>query len=125
MNKIKLKRAYDKKDPGDGYRILVERLWPRGIKKENLNYSWWPKEIAPTTELRKWYNHDINKFDEFKKKYIEELNNNSLKEKFLATIERQIKKDNVTFIYSSKENKYKSANVLKYWVLENVDEDEK
>lgn len=64
---IKLRRAYDEQGKDDGYRILVDRLWPRGIKKEELSYSWWPKDIAPSDDLRKSFNHDTDTFDSFKK----------------------------------------------------------
>jgi uncharacterized protein YeaO (DUF488 family) len=74
--KIKLKRAYDKPAESDGYRILVDRIWPRGVSKEDLGIDVWLKEIAPSTSLRKWFGHDPEKWNEFKKRYFEELKQN-------------------------------------------------
>ena len=70
---LKLKRVYDDISTQDGKRILVDRVWPRGIKKEDLELDEWYKELAPSTELRKWFNHDVDKWKEFKEKYEEEL----------------------------------------------------
>lgn len=73
---IKLKRIYDKKEKTDGYRILVDRLWTRGLSKSKAHVDLWLKEIAPSNELRKWYSHDPTKWIEFKKKYKAELKKN-------------------------------------------------
>lgn len=115
MGRILLKRTYDDQGKDDGYRVLVDRLWPRGIAKEDLSYSWWPKSIAPTDELRKSFGHDSDKFDEFKKKYKEELKDNELKSEFLEKIEKQLKKHNVTFLYAAKDREHNQAVVLKEW----------
>ena len=74
---IHIKRIYEKIDEADGARILVDRLWPRGLSKEKANIHFWAKNVAPTNELRKWYNHDPAKWQEFKKRYFAELNSNS------------------------------------------------
>jgi len=88
---ITLKRIYDTTKPEDGYRVLVDRLWPRGISKENAHINEWNKDLAPSTELRKWFNHDPNKWEEFSQKYSNELNhNNSIKE-FLTRLKKQEK----------------------------------
>lgn len=71
---IKVKRIYEPYSAGDGYRILVDGLWPRGIKKENAHIDLWMKEIAPSANLRKWFDHDPKKWDEFRKQYYDELN---------------------------------------------------
>ena len=71
---IKLKRAYESKEKTDGFRILVDRLWPRGLKKEDLDIDVWLKEVAPSSALRKWFNHDVEKWETFRSKYIAELN---------------------------------------------------
>jgi len=73
---IKIKRAYESPSGDDGYRILVDRLWPRGISKEKAKVDFWPKELAPSTELRRWYGHDPEKWAEFKSRYFTELNGN-------------------------------------------------
>jgi len=70
---IKLKRVYDKEDSRDGVRYLVERLWPRGIKKTSLHLDGWLKAVGPSTELRKWFSHDPEKWEQFKRKYFAEL----------------------------------------------------
>ena len=81
LMKVKIKRVYDKPDKEDGKRILVDRLWPRGLTKEKADIDLWLKEVAPSTGLRKWFGHDPDKWDEFQKRYRQELKNN--KEKIL------------------------------------------
>ena len=115
MNKIYIKRAYDEADKKDGYRILVDRLWPRGIKKEDLKYEEWIKDIAPSTDLRKSFNHEEDRFSDFKKEYVKELNNNDIKEEWLEKIKDKLKEDAVTFIYSAKDTEDNNAVVLKEW----------
>ena len=121
MSKIKIQRAYEEKEKDDGYRILVDRLWPRGIKKENLSYSWWPKDIAPSDKLRKSFDHDKDKFTDFKKSYKEELENNKIKAEFLEKIKTQLKKHNVTLIYGAKDKEHNQALVLEQWIKEKLD----
>ena len=120
MSKIKIQRAYEEKENDDGYRVLVDRLWPRGIKKENLSYSWWPKDIAPSDELRKSFDHDKDKFSDFKKAYKEELENNKIKAEFLEKIKTQLKKHNVTLIYGAKDKEHNHAVVLEEWIEEKL-----
>ena len=106
---IKLKRAYDKPSKDDGQRILVERLWPRGLTKEKAEIGLWMKEIAPSSELRKWYNHEIPKWPEFKKRYTKELkDNNELITKLVAMAGKTM-----TFVYAARDEKHNSALVLK------------
>ena len=121
MSKIKIRRAYTDKGKDDGYCILVDRLWPRGIKKEDLSYSWWPKEIAPSNELRKSFDHDKNKFDDFKKSYKKELEDNDIKDEFLDKVKTQLKKHNVTLVYGAKDEEHNQAVVLKKWAEEKLD----
>lgn len=115
MSEIKIRRAYVEKGKDDGYRILVDRLWPRGIKKEDLSFSWWPKDIAPSDELREAFNHDEEKFDDFKSAYLKELDNNDLKAEFLDKVSKQLKKHNVTLVYGAKDEEHNQAVVLKEW----------
>jgi len=110
---IQLKRAYEEADPGDGKRILVERLWPRGLKKENAKIDQWLKDVAPSTELRKWYSHDPAKWAEFKKRYWKEL---ELKNDTLSSLCEENKEKKVTFIFSSKEEKLNNAAALKEYI---------
>lgn len=120
MYKIKLKRAYDDISDNDGYRVLVDRLWPRGIKKEDLEHDWWPKYIAPSSEIRKEFNHEESKFGEFKEKYVDELNNNDNKDEFLSTVEEQLGKRSMTLLYGAKDPKVNHAVVLKEWIEEQM-----
>lgn len=115
MSTIKIRRAYTEKESDDGYRILVDKLWPRGIKKEDLSYSWWAKDIAPSTKTRKDFGHEPKKFDDFKKTYKEELENNKATSEFLHKVSTQIKKHNVTLVYGAKDEKHNQAIVLKEW----------
>jgi len=107
---IKVKRVYDSLEKDDGIRILVDRLWPRGVKKDQVDV--WLKDIAPSDELRKWYNHDPNKWEEFKRKYFEELSRNPKVEILLQLIK---KGNNVTLLYASK-SPYNNAVALKEYL---------
>src|SRR4051794_39334419 len=107
---VKIKRVYEKPDEGDGTRILVDRLWPRGLTKEKAKVDLWLKEIAPTTTLRKWFSHDPEKWDEFKKRYLSELKNNT---EAVSTLKDEIKKGPVTLIYGARDEEHNEALVLK------------
>ena len=109
---IQLKRVYEKPEDSDGIRILVERLWPRGLSKEKAKIDLWLKEAAPSTELRKWFGHDPEKWGEFKKRYYVELQDNKLVIK--DTLEQH--KETITFVYASKEETYNNAVALKEYV---------
>ena len=111
--KMKLKRVYEKPSKDDGRRILVDRLWPRGLTKEKANVDLWLKEIAPSTSLRKWFDHDPGKWKEFQKRYQQELNNN--KEQ-VALLKEQLKKGAVTLVYGAKDEEHNEALVLKEWL---------
>ena len=110
---ILLKRAYEKPSTKDGKRILVERLWPRGLKKEEAKIHEWLKEIAPSAELRKWYNHDPKKWTEFKKRYWAEL---EAKKDLVLKIVQESQNGIVTFVFSSKEETLNNANALKEYI---------
>ncbi len=112
---IEIKRAYEKASPKDGYRILVDRLWPRGVKKEEASISEWAKDIAPSTELRKWYGHDPEKWPEFQKRYISELKKNESLNIFLETHED---KKLITLIYSTRDEEHTHALVLQHFLKE-------
>ncbi|BAB60537.1 hypothetical protein [Thermoplasma volcanium GSS1] len=113
---LSIKRVYENRTYDDGYRVLVERLWPRGITKERAALDAWYKDIAPSDSLRKWFSHDERKWDEFKERYMDELCGNKALEK-LVEIASQT---NVTLIISSRST-YNNAEVLKY-IIENYDE---
>ncbi|WEV59646.1 DUF488 domain-containing protein [Bifidobacterium sp. ESL0728] len=108
---IALKRVYEAAEDSDGYRVLVDRLWPRGISKVNAKLDLWLKEIGPTTELRKWFGHDPAKFDEFAAKYRRELDGNTeTVDKLLSICRKQPK---VTLLYGAKDPERNQAVVLK------------
>lgn len=104
------KRIYEDAKKSDGYRILIDRLWPRGISKEKAKLNLWLKEIAPSHELRKWFNHDPEKWTEFQNRYRSELNGNKEAVKELKAIIRE--KGTVTLLLSSKEDRFNNAVAL-------------
>jgi len=107
---IKIKRIYDQPSGEDGYRILIDRLWPRGMTKENAKIDLWLKEVAPSDNLRNWFSHDPEKWEEFRRKYKEEL---KTKQELLNEIKQLEKeKGTVTLLYSSREEKYNNAVAL-------------
>lgn len=107
---IRIKRIYDPVDDNDGYRVLVDRLWARGVSKERAKLDLWMKEIAPSDELRKWFQHDPSKWDEFQLRYRKEL----LEKKELLSELKRIEKENksVTLLYSAKDKEYNQAIAL-------------
>ncbi len=115
MAAIKIKRAYEPSEKADGFRILVDRLWPRGIKKEDAHFDIWLKEIAPSTELRKWFNHETEKWEEFNKKYSTELKGSPALEELLELLKKH---KTITLVYGAKDEQHNQAVVLKEF-LEN------
>lgn len=115
MGEIKLVRIYEHEQP-EGYRILVDRMWPRGISKVKAALDEWDKEIGPTTELRKWFNHEDDKFPEFRTRYIDELKKNGLTPSFVATVKKQLEQGDVLFLYGAKNKEHNQAVVLKEFV---------
>lgn len=111
---IQLKRVYEPAEPSkDGSRILVERLWPRGIRKEALHFDAWLKEVAPSTELRQWFSHDPAKWKEFQRRYFAELDG---KPEALAEIRRVARKGKVTLLFSSHDEEHNNAVALKSYL---------
>lgn len=106
---IVIKRAYDKATESDGYRVLVDRLWPRGVKKETLELDEWDKDIAPSSELRKWFGHEPEKFTEFSANYREELAKSDEPQKLLD----RTKGKRLTLVYAAKDPNINHAQVLK------------
>jgi uncharacterized protein YeaO (DUF488 family) len=113
---IQLKRAYEKPETADGKRILVERLWPRGVSKSDAAIDCWLKEIAPSTELRKWYNHQIGRWEDFQVKYKAEL---VQKTDVVSQLYDLCQGNKVTFIYAARDEEHNSALVLKDFLLNN------
>ena len=110
---IKLKRAYESASPDDGVRILVERLWPRGIRKERLRIDAWMKNAAPSDKLRRWFGHDPAKWVEFQRRYRAELDANSDAWKPLVEATRQ---GTVTLLYSARDTEHNNALVLQAYL---------
>lgn len=110
---IRVKRLYNEPEKADGRRILVDRLWPRGLTKEKAKVDVWIKEIAPSTELRRWYGHDPNKWNDFKHRYAIELEANSDQ---VDVVLREVEAGVVTFLFSSKEEQWNNAVALKKYI---------
>ncbi|WP_205341423.1 DUF488 domain-containing protein [Denitrificimonas caeni] len=106
---IKIKRVYAEPSDEDGRRILVDRLWPRGLTKEKARVDLWLKEIAPSTELRKWFAHDPSKWDEFQKHYLSELKENK---DAIQALKDALKKGRVTLVYGAKDQEHNDAVVI-------------
>jgi len=107
---IKIRRIYDPASPDDGKRIYIDRLWPRGMKKEEVKIDEWLKEISPSDSLRKWFGHDPAKYAEFKRRYTKELEKHS---ETLERIRKEGKKETVTLLFSAKDVKHNNATVMK------------
>jgi len=112
LNNIFIKRVYEPYDEMDGCRILVDRLWPRGISKDAARLSYWLKEVAPSNELRKSFCHVPELFEEFRTKYLEELRTDEEKRGLVRQILELAEKDRVTLLYGAKEPIYNHAQVL-------------
>lgn len=115
-NRIKWKRVYEEISADDGFRILVDRLWPRGVKKETAKIDYWAKIITPTMELRKNYHNGIINFKEFSEKYKKELEENNDFEEFRGIILEKLKNGNVTLIYASKTPELSHIPVLQKFI---------
>ena len=113
---VALKRVYDEPAPSDGTRVLVERLWPRGLSKERAHIDLWLKEIAPSKELRTWFGHDPKKFAEFRRRYEAELAGPSGQEA-LATLRNLAKQGPVTLVFAAHDTEYTNAVVLRDLLL--------
>lgn len=111
---VKIKRIYETADEHDGFRVLVDRLWPRGVSKERAQVDQWCKDIAPSTQLRKWFNHDPERFEEFAHHYTEELDANREAVDMLTAL--FAKYSTVTLLYAAKDPKVNHALVLKEYL---------
>ena len=107
--KIRIKRVYEQPDKHDGRRILVDRLWPRGLTKEKASIDLWLKDIAPSTALRKWFGHDPDKWEAFKERYLAELKNNS---EPIRLLKQELDKGVVTLVYGAKDKEHNEAVVI-------------
>ena len=109
MTNIRIKRAYEEPDSEDGTRVLVDRLWPRGLTKEKARVDVWLKDVAPSTELRKWFAHDPAKWSEFRSRYLEELKRNK---EPLSLLRQEAAKGTVTLVYGAKDQEHNEAVIL-------------
>lgn len=113
---LKTKRIYEKPEKSDGHRVLVDRLWPRGLKKEEAALDLWLKDVAPSTELRQWYGHDPRRWQEFKRRYFSELEEkNDLTEQIASLQKGRV----VTLLYAAKEERMNQADALKQFIEKN------
>ena len=110
---IRLKRAYEKPTASDGFRILVDRVWPRGVTKERLKADLWLKDMAPSTELRKWFGHDPKKWDEFRRRYFKELDAHPEPIRLLG---EKVRDGDVTLVFGSKEERFNNAEAIKEYL---------
>jgi len=109
---VALKRVYDEPEANDGTRILVDRLWPRGLSKEHVHIDLWLKEIAPSNELRRWFGHDPEKFAEFRRRYEAELASETHKQA-LARLHEMASQGHVTLVFAAHDSEHSNAAVLR------------
>ncbi|HWQ49877.1 MAG TPA: DUF488 domain-containing protein [Methanosarcina sp.] len=110
---IRVKRVYKQPSDQDGFRILVDRLWPRGLKKSEARLDLWIKEIAPEDRLRKWFSHDPEKWEEFRKCYLKELEQ---KEEYIQKLLGKARESDLTLLYAAKDEIFNNATVLKEYL---------
>jgi uncharacterized protein YeaO (DUF488 family) len=106
---VRLKRAYDPPAATDGYRVLIDRLWPRGISRDGAKLDDWEKELAPSTELRKWFGHDPTRFERFRRRYVDELRH---QRPLLSALRRRARDGTLTLVYSAHDEQHNDAVVL-------------
>jgi uncharacterized protein YeaO (DUF488 family) len=106
---VRLKRAYEPASPDDGYRVLVDRLWPRGISRDRATLDAWEKDLAPSAALRTWFGHDPSRFDAFRRRYVEELRAHRAA---IAELRRHARDGVLTLVYSAKDEEHNDALVL-------------
>ena len=112
---IKLKRAYEPPSAGDGTRVLIDRLWPRGISKQKAKLDYWMKDIAPSTELRKWFGHDPKRWAEFRRRYAAELREHP---DLIAELRSLARKSPITLVYAAHDESHNDAVVLRDVLLD-------
>ena len=118
MYEIKAVRVYDLKEDTKGYRILVDRLWPRGLRQEALRLDGWTKEIAPSKELRQWFGHAEERFNAFEDAYRKELSGNPTADGFVSDIREKLKEQDVLLLYAAKNPDCNHAIILRDWLKE-------
>ena len=113
---VRVKRVYEEPASSDGHRVLIDRLWPRGLSKDRAGVSRWLKEAAPSTELRQWFDHDPNLWEEFQRRYLAELEQGDA----LETLVDLVKRRRVTLLFGSKEERFNNAMALKAFIESNL-----
>ena len=111
---VRLKRAYEAPAPDDGARILIDRLWPRGIKKEDLALADWARDLSPSTELSQWYGHEPARWDEYRRRYAAELRTHAVS---FAALRQRARQGVVTLVFSSHEEKLNNAGAMREFLL--------
>lgn len=106
---VRRKRAYEPAEPDDGYRILIDRLWPRGVSRQRARLDEWNRELAPSAELRRWFGHDPERFAEFRRRYLEELRGRRAE---LSELRRRAREGRLTLVYGAKDSEHNDAVVL-------------
>jgi uncharacterized protein YeaO (DUF488 family) len=106
---VRVKRPHEPSAPADGYRVLIDRLWPRGISRERAKLDAWEKELAPSTKLRRWFGHEPSRFEGFRRRYIEELRD---QRPLLTALRRRARVGRVTLVYSAHDTEHNDAVVL-------------
>jgi uncharacterized protein YeaO (DUF488 family) len=106
---VRLKRAYEPAAQADGYRVLIDRLWPRGVSRERAKLDAWEKELSPSPELRQWFGHEPRRFEEFRRRYIEELRS---KRPRLTALRQRAREGTLTLVYSAQDTEHDDAVVL-------------
>jgi uncharacterized protein YeaO (DUF488 family) len=115
MGDVRIKRIYDRVEPGDGHRVLVDRVWPRGVSRERAQLDEWAKELAPSDELRRWFGHDPERFLEFRRRYRAELRKQHEELERLRSVARDAR---VTILYAARDREHNNAAVLAELVRE-------
>ena len=113
MAKITIKRVYEPVEKSDGYRVLIDRLWPRGLAKASSHIDEWMKKIGPSNELRKWFNHDVEKWQAFRRSYKKELKGSDVVEEIIKLMEKH---KHVTLLYGAKDEEHNQAVVLQEYL---------
>jgi len=106
---VRAKRVYDPAEPGDGYRVLIDHVWPRGISRERAKLDEWARELAPSDELRRWFDHVPERFEQFRARYRDELNDQRER---VEELRRRARKGRVTIVYAARDREHNNATVL-------------
>lgn len=117
LNEVRIKRIYEPEDDADGARILVDRIWPRGISKDEARLTIWLKDIAPSTELREWFDHDLQRWTPFKERYFGELSN---ERHVIDTLIEYVRESPVTLLYGAHDETHNNAIALKEYLYDHV-----